>query len=157
MTLTAIMQHARAMRTGVLGCVADVRGSAYRQPGARVWIRRSGERLGMISGGCLDKDLSRHAHALTESGPRTVLYDTRGDAFHPHGAYGSGCDGIVEIFLERVDGSGGALLDALALAWSGHEALCVATIYQAPVSLKHLIGTRVGSHGADQGTMPVHR
>ena len=50
----------------VLATVVHVRASAYRRPGARMLILPSGERIGSISGGCLEGDVSRKAWLLTE-------------------------------------------------------------------------------------------
>lgn len=128
----------------VLGTVVDVRGSAYRRPGASVLISRSGERVGMISGGCLDKDLVRKAWAWTENGPSCVLYDTRGDELHPEGRYGSGCDGLVRLFLERVR-PGECARVPLMLRNQAREDLntrVVATVYEASGAFGDLLGAR---------------
>lgn len=144
--MSLLAEILRASKSGryVLGTVVDVAGSAYRRPGARVLIEADGSRHGMISGGCLDKDLTRHAFAWTTDGPVTAMYDTRGDELHPQGAFGSGCDGVVQILLERHDGADSAahrLLAAVERAWSEAQSLTLATIYAAQDD--SLIGKRI--------------
>lgn len=137
----------RASRRGepvVLGTVVDVRGSAYRRPGARMLLTRDGERVGMISGGCLDKDLVRHAWSWTEAGPRTVLYDTRGDELLPQGPYGSGCDGLVQLLIERLPVAEDAIdpLEVLELLMETREPTCMATVYAGEGRYEGLVGAR---------------
>ncbi len=125
--LKAILEGRAKPGVHVLGTVVDVRGSAYRRPGARVLISPDGSRTGMISGGCLDKDVARHAFDWTAEGPQTVLYDTRGDELNPRGKYGSGCDGIVELLLERV--VPGGVLDLMQEVTTKRECLALLTVY----------------------------
>ncbi len=132
----------------VVGTVVDVRGSAYRLPGARVLVQANGQRTGMISGGCLDKHLGRRAWALTEAGPNLVHFDTRGTPLNPRGPYGSGCDGVVEVFLERW---GTGALSLASLARRAQQESCdidVGTIFAGPDGL---VGKRVTRDGHDLG------
>lgn len=86
----------------VLATVVRVSGSAYRRPGARLLIRRDGRRVGGVSGGCLEGDLVRKAWWRTEAGPVVLRYDTSaGD--DADGAFGLGCNGVVEVLVERLD------------------------------------------------------
>lgn len=140
-TLADILNAARAMPRAVLGTLVDVRGSSYRRPGARVLVGEDGRRVGMISGGCLEREVVRQAFALTEGGPTLASYDTRGDALRPFGAYGSGCEGIVSLWLERVGGPSCAL-GAIEAAWAAGEALGVATVYDAQGAGEALLGRR---------------
>ena len=90
-------------RGGVLATVVHVKGSAYRRPGARMLILPDGTRIGSISGGCLEGEVARKAWWLTDSGRPVVRnYDTSSD----EGAvweFGLGCNGVVQVLLERVD------------------------------------------------------
>lgn len=100
----------------VLGTVVDLQGSGYRRPGARILIRRDGSYTGAISGGCLEKDVARHAWNWVENGPETVAFDTRANEFQPAGQYGTGCDGIVKVRLvgpgQVLDAQMSAIADA---------------------------------------------
>ena len=85
-----------------LATVMDVDGSAYRRPGARMLFCADGERVGSISGGCLERELIRTARTLTMNGPRLVTFDTRTNHLHPGGRYGQGCQGLIHILIERL-------------------------------------------------------
>jgi xanthine dehydrogenase accessory factor len=90
-------------RQAVLATVVHVTGSAYRRPGARMLMIPDGRRIGSISGGCLEGEISRKAWWLTESGKPVVRsYDTTsdGDAVWE---FGLGCNGVVHVLLERID------------------------------------------------------
>jgi len=116
----------------VLGTLVDLRGSGYRRPGARILMTSSHERAGLISGGCLERDVMRQAWALTKDGPCLALYDTRGDELHPQGPYGTGCDGLVTLLLERLPPEP-SRIDPLSELADLHETLsgqlAMATIY----------------------------
>src|SRR5512141_1348997 len=87
----------------VLATVVHVKGSAYRRPGARMLILSDGRRIGSISGGCLEGEISQKAWWYTRSGPPVVrVYDTSSsdDAVWE---FGLGCNGMVHVLLERVD------------------------------------------------------
>ena len=92
-----------------LATVVSVVGSAYRRPGARMLITESGQTVGAISGGCLERDTVERARQVMASGTaRIVEYDTRGDADIVWGL-GLGCNGVVRILLESLhEGSCGA-------------------------------------------------
>ena len=61
----------------VLATVVHVTGSAYRRPGARMLMLPDGTRVGSISGGCLEGDVSQKAWWLTEDNkPALRVYDT---------------------------------------------------------------------------------
>lgn len=66
----------------------------------------TGERRGLLSGGCLEGDLQEHALQLLSSDSRCVVkrYDSRGSD-DPVWGLGLGCEGAMEILLLRIDGS----------------------------------------------------
>lgn len=128
----------------VMGTVVDVAGSAYRQPGARMLLRRSGERVGLISGGCLERDVARQAFEHTEDGPKTVMYDTRGDRIHPQGRYGTGCDGVVHLFLERLGADGGdPAVEALTKTLEQRRHCVLATLFAGTGECAGWVGEKV--------------
>ncbi len=92
----------------VLGTVVRVEGSSYRKPGARMLITKTGKRSGMISGGCLEAEVSRKAWWLTESGPSIQSYGTFFDDDNPS-PHGLGCGGTVHLLLERGNSAAMAL------------------------------------------------
>ena len=91
----------------VLATVVHVSGSAYRRPGARMLMLPDGTRVGSISGGCLEGDVSQKAWWLTEDGKATLrVYDTMSEEDIVW-EFGLGCNGIIQVLLERL-GSGSA-------------------------------------------------
>jgi xanthine dehydrogenase accessory factor len=89
--------------SGVLATVVDVKGSAYRRPGARMLMTSDGGRVGTISGGCLEGDVAKKSWWWTESGrPVVRVYDTTSDD-ETVWEFGLGCNGVVRVLLERLD------------------------------------------------------
>ena len=116
--LRAVVAAAETARAegvaALLATVVRVRGSAYRRPGARMLLTEAGWQAGSISGGCLEGDIQRKASWRTRGAqPVVVTYDstvatetTAADAADlaeelSHG-FGLGCNGIVDVLLERV-------------------------------------------------------
>ena len=138
----------RRGETFVLGTVVDVAGSSYRKPGARMLVHRDGSRVGLISGGCLERDVVRRAFEWTADGPRTVLFDTRSQELHTGGPYGTGCEGIVKLLLERVEPGAESPMPVLAQLLGDRESTVSATIFAAD-GAPDLVARRVtGGEGA---------
>jgi xanthine/CO dehydrogenase XdhC/CoxF family maturation factor len=87
--------------SAILATVVRVRGSAYRRPGARLLFTNDGRRAGSVSGGCLEGDLIKKSWWWTESGRRLVTYGT-GSGEDGRFEFGLGCNGVVDILVERV-------------------------------------------------------
>ncbi|WP_190808687.1 XdhC family protein [Flagellimonas sp. S3867] len=76
----------------VLATVVALDGSSYRRPGVRMLIFESGDIVGAVSGGCVEKEVLRQAQAVFQTGiSRIMVYD---------GRYRLGCEGILYILLE---------------------------------------------------------
>jgi xanthine/CO dehydrogenase XdhC/CoxF family maturation factor len=61
-----------------------------------------GQRIGSISGGCLEEDVLIHgAQVAAEGKPAIHVYDTTSENDLVWGA-GQGCQGVVQVFLERL-------------------------------------------------------
>lgn len=89
-------------RESVLVTLATVAGSSYRRPGARLLLTASGQRLGSISGGCLEEDVLTRARAVLVSGrAETVVYDTTSENDLVWGV-GLGCHGVVRVLIEKL-------------------------------------------------------
>ncbi|MGF1495130.1 MAG: XdhC family protein [Microcoleaceae cyanobacterium] len=83
-----------------LATVVQVRGSTYRRPGARMLVRSTGERIGMISGGCLENEVSLQAlEVIATNQPVLVSYDAIANEALLWGL-GLGCNGAVEILIQ---------------------------------------------------------
>jgi xanthine/CO dehydrogenase XdhC/CoxF family maturation factor/CTP:molybdopterin cytidylyltransferase MocA len=105
----------------ILATVCEVKGSAYRRPGARMLLTSGGLSAGVISGGCIDPDLWRSAReTMAAAEPRLLTYDSTSPGDIVWGL-GLGCRGHVSILLEPV-----STLDWLA---DGHT---VATFFDGP-------------------------
>ena len=91
-----------------LATLVKTHGSTYRKPGARLLVAPNGETIGVLSGGCLEEEIGRIGEQVIASGyPQLVDFDTRR-------LYG--CEGRLEIFIERIDAAGerGNLLTSIA-------------------------------------------
>ncbi|MBX6353490.1 MAG: XdhC family protein [Thermoflavifilum sp.] len=87
----------------VLATIIDVEGSAYRREGVRALIHEDGSIVGVVSGGCVERDLAEHARAVLENGePREVFYDFRAAEDLLWGM-GVGCNGAITLWLEPFD------------------------------------------------------
>lgn len=123
----------------VLGSVIRVQGSAYRRPGAHMLFNDTGEIFGILSGGCLEADLSRKARlAVQENNAVTLCYDSsdEGDRFH---AMNMGCGGIVDILLQPITEEAGYLLlpQLFELLRSGKQAQYQQSIHWDEGQLGH--------------------
>lgn len=98
--------------SAVLATVVKTSGSSYRLPGARLLLARTGQRVGSISGGCLEDDLVKKAWWLTENGAIIRRYDTTPDG-EIATEYGLGCNGIIHVLLERVEPGRAEILDLI--------------------------------------------
>ena len=103
--LHRIIEHLSDTAPGqacALATLVHVEGSSYRSVGARTLALPSGDTIGMISGGCLEGDLlERAGEVLADGRPRTVRYDSTAPEDALLGL-GLGCNGIVDVLLERV-------------------------------------------------------
>lgn len=112
----------------VLAVITSIQGSAYRKVGAMMLFHEFGQGAGILSGGCLEVDLRRHAQqAMQTQKLKRVVYDASDDA---DASYRLGCGGIVEIMLipllkENHDLSLGELANAFRAGEGGY--------YQLPI------------------------
>ena len=91
-----------AGQAAILATVIRVGGSTYRRPGARMLLTEAGWAAGSISGGCLEGDVLKKAWWRTESGPVCVIYDSTQEDDDITWGFGLGCNGVVEVLLERL-------------------------------------------------------
>lgn len=92
----------QAGESAVLATVVRTRGSSYRLPGAHLLVTSGGKRAGSVSGGCLEDDLVKKAWWFTEKGAVIRRYDTTADGEIATGGYGLGCNGTIDVLLERI-------------------------------------------------------
>ena len=126
-----------------LATVVSVEGSSYRRPGARMLITESGETAGVLSGGCLERDVCERAQKVMRLGtPVVVRYDTTNKADIVWGL-GLGCNGIVEVLIEpanteRVDG----VMQLLAECAERDAPGAIATVFHIDGDIGTTIGAR---------------
>ena len=150
-----------------LATVVRVTGSSYRREGAKMLVLNDGGLIGAISGGCLEADVREVGLELIESGlPRLLRYDNTSDDDTVWGL-GLGCNGVVEVFVERVpyavnatndqaSGSGLDIYSRIAKVSKNAEPMVVATLIKSEDSddikegakvIVHQNGTYEGSLG----------
>ncbi len=89
-----------------LATVMRVRGSAYRHAGARLLFADGEALAGSVSGGCLEASIVRKGPWLTRERAVCVRYEAgreEGEEPDDETPRGSGCDGAVDILIERVE------------------------------------------------------
>ena len=97
----------------VLATVIGVEGSAYRRPGAKMVVEEDGGGSGHITAGCLEDEVFDLAEDVLAAGePRIETYDLMDDGDDIWGL-GVGCNGIIDILIEPLDGSMRPAVDAL--------------------------------------------
>ena len=121
-----------------LATLVHVDGSSYRGVGARALALPDGDTIGLISGGCLEGDLlERAGEVLADGRPRTVRYDSTAPEDALLGL-GLGCNGIVDVLLERVRAADaapdGRYLAVLEQARSDGRRSALATVYRSPAA-----------------------
>jgi xanthine dehydrogenase accessory factor len=98
-------------REAVLATVVDVEGNAYRRPGAKMVIAEEGDGVGSITAGCLEEEVLALAEdVLADGRPRLETFDLTGD--DDVWGLGVGCNGVIDILLEPLDGSYRPVVDA---------------------------------------------
>lgn len=84
----------------VLATIIETRGATYQKVGAMMLINNEGDCFGLLSGGCLEADISLHAkQVLLQERSNIIRYDLSSDADLLWGL-GLGCDGAIDILLQ---------------------------------------------------------
>lgn len=138
----------------VLVTIVDTEGSTYRKPGAMMLIAADKSYEGMISGGCLEGDLLHHAAEVFDTGqPRRLTYDMHADDAELVWGLGIGCDGIIHLLLQRLDGPDGfAMLDRVGESLDAGHAVLAALVTESrdpglPLGSIGLVDAAGGSYG----------
>ncbi len=131
--------------SSTLATLVSVDGSSYRRPGARLLVLPGGERIGSISGGCLEEDVVTRAARVASTGQAEVIvYDTTSENDLVWGV-GLGCHGIVRVVIERLPLRPAWVVEAdrrLAL----RQPITLAVAHETADS--RLLGTSVVPHGS---------
>lgn len=99
----AVRQVLVSGKRGLLLTVAGTKGSTYRRAGARAVVVEDGATCGLISGGCLERDVAERAKIwLEDFRPRVVTYDSSRFDDVVFGL-GLGCRGMIDIVVQPFD------------------------------------------------------
>ena len=151
----------RRGESAVLATIVAVEGSAYRREGARMLIERDGELTGVLSGGCLERDLALRAADVQASGvPALATYDLRAPDEILWGL-GLGCGGKVTLLLELLPADGDAASPLAAFEQLEQERMPreVVTRFAGEVVLRERIhpAIRLVLAGAGRDAVPLAR
>ncbi|WP_445369380.1 XdhC family protein [Methylomonas sp. BW4-1] len=92
------LQHDGA--DSVLATIIETFGSTYQKAGARMLITQTGELVGLLGGGCFERDLVEQAASVFATGQaKTLFYDMRSGEDAIWGL-GLGCNGAVRVLLQ---------------------------------------------------------
>ncbi|MDB4955186.1 MAG: hypothetical protein JWO36_2755 [Myxococcales bacterium] len=169
MTERSIVEAAARLRRHgephLIATVVAVQGSAYRRPGARMLLTQFRWLAGSVSGGCLEGDLSNRGWWKTRGGePVVVTYNPRDGAAvsdDVRSVFGLGCDGIVQVLLERAGLPG--RIDALEFAAECLRAQrrgAVVTVFRSDtgdVKIGTRIAVRAGEDAVGEAMDPTLR
>ncbi len=115
---------------GVLATVVRVEGSTYRRAGARLLLSNGGQRVGSVSGGCLEADLAKKAWWLTQQEESVIReYDTSGESGVAQ-EFGLGCNGVIRVLLERLNDSAAMLRNAIQFVRQHRQPVLAATVIE---------------------------
>jgi xanthine dehydrogenase accessory factor len=117
-----IIDAAKRLQRGIVATIVATSGSTYRRAGARAVIGESGEAVGTISGGCLERDLAaRCAEWLADMQPRVITYDSSREDDIVFGL-GLGCRGTIDLHIEPFDAQHPPRL-VREFQWNGRQAV----------------------------------
>ncbi|MBD2743907.1 XdhC/CoxI family protein [Coleofasciculus sp. FACHB-1120] len=134
-------------KTVAIATIVKVSGSTYRRPGARMLINLEGERIGSISGGCLENDVFERSQQVIVSGkPLLVNYDTTSDNDIVWGL-GLGCKGMVQVLIERLTPENEfSPMTFLAECLHQRQVGVLATTFHIEGQIKAQVGTHLMLH-----------
>jgi len=115
----------------VLATVVSTSGSTYQKAGSRMLIESDGRFTGLLSGGCLERDIFDHALRVMATGiSRCFEYDSRGEDDLVFGM-GVGCQGVMRVLLEPIvpGNAGSAAVSAALERVRAGVAVALATVF----------------------------
>lgn len=97
----------------VCATVVNKEGSSYRSPGAMMMINSIGQTYGLVSGGCLEANLTLHAKKVFDSKKSLYIeYDMREEDSYAL-ELGVGCKGKIGILLQFLSSAHQAVISCL--------------------------------------------
>jgi xanthine dehydrogenase accessory factor len=140
-----ILRFWQEKETSVLVTLVGTEGSSYRLPGAHLLLGKEGDRVGTISGGCLEATVVREAVWKIRKGAVVERYSTLFDDMSEM-PFGSGCGGIVDLLMEPTGTPEcQALMSAMDAALAGTESTALTWL---PTETRGLARAILSSDGA---------
>ena len=122
----------------ILATVVALEGSSYRRPGVRMLLRDTGEMVGAVSGGCVEKEVFRQATSVFENGkPKMMTYD---------GRLRLGCEGIIHILLEPFDITE-MLFEAFKDTLNNRKPFTCESFYAKEIGVNETMGSQINLNG----------
>lgn len=143
-----LARHRRLDGECALATIVATAGSTYRKAGARMLIEPGGRITGLLSGGCLERDLGEHARGVLAGGePIALEYDMRSDDDLIFGI-GAGCEGAMRILVEdaRPGSRGAVALGQVSAGLAAGTPQVLAVVHRGPPAS---LGTRIGNTAAN--------
>ena len=98
-----ILEVLKDSKPSALVTIVNVEGSAYRREGASMVIKEDDSQFGVLSGGCLEKDLHYRAKEIFITGKSDIFkYDLSAEDDLGWGL-GAGCNGIISVIIRNID------------------------------------------------------
>ena len=128
-----IVNAFRSLKAGeraALATIVSVEGSSYGRPGARMLITENGKTTGVLSAGCVDRDVCERAKKMISAGtPALVSYDTTTD------------EDIVHVLIEPGNERVACLMQLLEECAESESSGAIATVFQTEGDVGASIGT----------------
>lgn len=86
-----------------LATIIKTRGSTYRKTGAQLVINDKQQHEGLLSGGCLEKDLTERVKRLLDTRNSQEVCSYYNDREDPVFGFNTGCNGDVHILIESAE------------------------------------------------------
>lgn len=101
--INALRACLKRKRRAVLVTILTVDGSVYQRDGMRCLIQDDGEIIGIISSGCVERDLFDYAKEVMDTNePKQIEYDFNKSEDAIFG-FGLGCNGVMTVWLQPLD------------------------------------------------------
>ena len=134
-------------KRSVMATVVELEGSSYRRPGVRMLIGESGEIIGAVSGGCVEKEVQIQAASVFKTSlPKVMTYD---------GRFRLGCEGVLYILLEPIEISE-ALIEVANSCFESRVPFKSESFYKAEFSESNYYGTILNFEGQSYSFRPEY-
>ena len=132
--LKAYLSYYEQGQKVVLVTLVSLNGSSYRKPGVRMMITQSGQMIGAVSGGCVEKEIKLQAQEVFQTHqPKMMTYD---------GRYRLGCEGILHLLIEPMTLSP-TDTQAIIEHLENRGSLSISTHYQPDIGLQPESGSLI--------------